>query len=148
MGLAIIAEKTEDEWTVHAREGISSHEELVWRVSCDHDRKDLEEGTSPYLKFELWYPDTLHDDIPATIQYPPGWVVGLKGKRRSCAKSRKAVRHYLSENTGLMEFNNRMLQHASLSGAKMIRADLRDAILVGTFIEDTDLFEATMTHAE
>ena len=151
-GLAVIAEKIDGIWKVHAQEGINSHDTLISKL-----RDGLKFGTDPHLKFEIYFPMIVNDDIIQDVAekyYPEGWVEKHLGKWVACAESFAAVSKYLSENPNLINFDqylnlldNASLNRASLNRASLNRASLNRASLDGASLNDASLNDASLDGA-
>ena len=115
-GLAVVAEKIDDQWIIYAREGVVSHDELLHGL-----REDLRDGKAPHIKFEVYFPMVINDDILQDVEnyYPAEWVEKKYGKLVACPESVLAVARYLYENKGLLDFTPNMLHNASLDGASL-----------------------------
>ncbi|MFA4850807.1 MAG: pentapeptide repeat-containing protein, partial [Methanoregula sp.] len=144
-GLAVVAEKVNDEWIVYAKEGVTSHDELIHTL-----RDDLRCGTSPQIKFEIYFPMIINDDIQQDIAekyYPKGWVENKFGRWSACPESIAAVAQYLVDNKDLLNFDPKMLQHASLDGASLDGASLDGASLDGASLNRASLNRASLNRA-
>ena len=123
-GLAVIVERTDNEWKVYAKKGESSHDNLL------HELRDgLRYGTDPHLKFEVIFPNQVRDDIQHDVEYPDGWTVLQFGKETACVDVFCAVFEYLHKNPELLEFLPKMLSKANLSKANLSEANLSEADL-------------------
>ena len=141
-GLAIIAEELDGEWKVYAKEGISSHDELLHTL-----RNGLRYGAL-HLKFELLFPYHLHDDIVQDVRYPEGWTRLIFGKKTACIASFVAVQKYLFENLNLIEFQKNMLSGANLTEADLSGANLTEADLIRANLTEANLIRADLIRAD
>ena len=126
-GLAVITEKIGDTWEVHAKEGITSHDDLLHEM-----RDDLRYGRSPHIKFEVYFPMVINDDIQQDVAkkyYPKGWVELMYGRYVACPDAVSAVAQYLAAHKELLNYNPKMLHNASLNRASLNRASLDGASL-------------------
>ena len=139
-GLAVVAEKVNDEWIVYAKEGVKSHDDLL------HILDDgLRCGSRPHLKFEIYFPMIINDDIQQDVAekyYPEGWVEKRFGKWVACPDAFGAVAKHLCENKDLLNFDPSLLDHASLDGAS-----LNDASLNGASLNEASLDGASLNRA-
>ena len=121
-GLAVITERSGDEWVVYAKQGESSHDKLLHEL-----RDDLRYGKAPHLKFEVVFPSQVRDDIQQDIDYPEGWTYVQRGKKIACKDAFFAVFKHLHEHPELLEFTPKMLSKANLSWADLSEANLSKA---------------------
>ena len=149
-GLAVVAERIEGIWQIYAKEGIISHDILLHEL-----REDLRDGIAPHIKFEVYFPMIINDDIQQDVAekyYPEGWVENKFGKWCACPESISAVAQYLNENRDLINFTPKMLHHASLNyaslnDASLNRASLDHASLNRASLNDASLNGASLDHA-
>ena len=146
-GLAVVAEKINGKWWVYAKEGIVSHDELLHEL-----REELRDGATPHIKFEVYFPMIINDDIQQDVArnggyYPVGWIETKFGKWVACPDSVSAVAQYLTENKILLDFTPQMLHNASLDGASLNGASLNGASLNRASLNDASLDGASLDGA-
>jgi hypothetical protein len=143
-GLAVIAYESPSGWIVEAREGVSSHDELLHELS-----NDLRYGIQKHLKFEVLFPRTIVCDVDNRIDgyYLEHWIVSQYGKRRACDAAYSAVEQYILHRPGLLIFSKTMLQAATLSGANLSGANLSGANLSGANLSGANLSGADLSGA-
>ena len=144
-GLAVITEKVKGKWIVHAKEGVKSHDDLIHEMDEDHRY-----GKKPHVKFEVYFPMIINDDIQQDVAekyYPKGWVEFRYGKWVACTEAFAAVANHLSEHPELLNFDPKMLDHASLDGASLNDASLNDASLNRASLDGASLNRASLNGA-
>jgi hypothetical protein len=146
-GLAVVAEKIDEIWEVYAKKGCNSHDTLLHEL-----REDLRDGKAPHIKFEVYFPMVINDDIQQDVAikggyYPVGWLEFKFGKWIACPESVFAVVHHLNENKNLLDFDSSMLQHASLNDASLNRASLDGASLNDASLNRASLDGASLDGA-
>ena len=149
-GLAVIAEKINEEWKVYALAKETSHDKLLSGLD-----DELRYGRRPHVKFEVLYPDQIRDDIQQDLAqragkyYPDGWVIKRGYKYRAPREAFAAVARSIYAIEDLESwFTPQMYQGADLRDANLQGANLRDANLQGADLRGADLWGADLRGAD